>query len=477
MSTTQYRTDSNRGRPSLRGGYELIAVEEGDQYGEETAAVRMVLGLPKDAAGAGAGYVSDHTPLVIVGYDQYRLVDMLRSRRRDPENSLRPIAVVGVADRPGSPDLGALADVVVSAGSGRAAFLDMSEHLANLAASLERLSPAHDDRPLLMLQYFLSRQAKLSPALDPGSLLAYRYPAAEHILQTDTMEVLDVLADMEEHGLLTGSPVDRLFVCPQCGSYRVPVKELCPSCRSPNTTLQDSIHHFRCGYVGPESEFLGGGRPVCPKCQTVLQHIGVEYNRPGRIVTCEECGHWASEPELQAWCVECDAYFAPEQLKTMRIRRFALTGDAAAAARSGQWSPRRARAAASVGEEPSVQWDSLEGGTDEIRLMLSIALENHWPIAIFKADVLMPVGGTLSPDEQQRAARETGSRLKQALGARDLVVSTSPGTYLIVTAKDRRNRSPAAQDLEKQLDVGSAVRIQVAELIPSAALKLLAERG
>ncbi|HCS27745.1 MAG TPA: hypothetical protein DIW43_09840, partial [Spongiibacteraceae bacterium] len=134
--------------------------------------------------------------------------------------------------------------------------------------------------------------------------------------------------------------VDRLFTCPDCSNYRVCVKELCPECHSTHLETEESIHHFRCGHVGPESEFMASGRPICPKCNGEVLHIGVEYNRPGQFVNCGDCHYWATEPLIEAWCAVCNRYHSPANLLPVNISNYSLTQSAMHIARTGSWNPR-----------------------------------------------------------------------------------------------------------------------------------------
>ncbi len=457
--------------------YELVDLDEAGPSADRLSSIWSVFGepLPVDEVARRSLHA---TPLVIVGYDDRLVAQILREQRESLNHNLRPVAVIGVDDAAAEGgEVVHLADAVVGTRGGRGQLDAARRVLSEIAAVLDRLPPAQDDRPLAMLQYVLSRRAELTPVLDPDAPTAYRFPLVEQMLGVSSLEAIDVLDDLAEHSLMTRQVVDRLFLCPVCGGYRVPVKELCPECLSPNVSLQDSIHHFQCGYVGPEKEFIGTGRPVCPKCHDQLRHVGVEYNRPGRILACGDCGNWASEPDLRAWCADCDTHHQPEDLRTIRIHRYALASTAVDVARSGRWSQIQARyIGADVNPQPASQ-AGMPDNREAMQMLLTIAAENEWPITVYKANLLSRVGESRSAEEQNRIADKAETLLNKSFGPKDLVVRVSPNAFLITaTRSGRRGDPPRAAELQSTLGEQAGLRIKITELDPAKAANLLTER-
>lgn len=470
----QHPPRSPRMTPDPEVAYELVTVDEGRRCKDEVVTVRSVFGAPVDEY-AKTWTPDNATPLVIVGSDWRRVVDLLTDLRSRPASVLRPTAVVWAEGAgSGAREVEKLADALVGPHADNAGLQQLRDELSGLSVTTRTLSAPADDPPMLLLQFLFSRRSELSPLLDPEAPLAYRYPLAERVLSSSTAAALDVLDDLAEHGLLASRPVDRLFLCPECGSYRIPVKELCAACHSPNLRMEDSIHHFRCGYVGPEGHFINSGRAVCPKCGDALRHIGVEYNRPGRIVHCGDCGQWASEPELRAWCVACDIHHTPEQLKTVLIHRYSLTSAGARAARAGRWGQVQAEYLSPASAEPR---PPTAGGSNQqyeaMQLLLSIALENHWPIVVYKADVFDPTGERAPHGVPHEVIERTEKSLRKALAKQDLVVRLGRDSFLIVATKSGRHRPPQIPELEHRLAKHVPASVRVTELIPSAALNLL----
>lgn len=316
--------------------YELKELKEFDRVTDEAASVRSVFGPPVNDANAFDGSL----PLVIIGYDKQKILQYLTQYRESSEHCLRPIAVVGVADHAIDPLLEQLVDGLLPPRPDSEQLHEMALTLSMLQRQLKDIHPAPSDRPLSLLQFLYSRGTRLQPIVDPNEAHAYTYPLAELILGSPAASVRELLDDMANHQIVSRAHVDRLFTCPDCSNYRVCVKELCPECNSTHLETEESIHHFRCGHVGPESEFMVSGRPVCPKCNGEVLHIGVEYNRPGQFVSCGDCHYWATEPLIEAWCAVCNRYHSPADLLPVNISSYSLTQNAMHISRTGSWNPR-----------------------------------------------------------------------------------------------------------------------------------------
>ncbi len=172
-----------------------------------------------------------------------------------------------------------------------------------IATEVDMLSPVplNQDRDgLIVLGLMLTRKVDLVPVLDARQRDLYSYPLLDGI--PDAPGWLESLADS---GLVSRHFHDRVYVCGQCQSARLSVRELCQACKSSQITEETLVHHYRCGMQGPRSAFLRGESLVCPKCSSVLRHFGVDYDTPGQIICCKSCGGTATEPEIAFLCADC----------------------------------------------------------------------------------------------------------------------------------------------------------------------------
>jgi hypothetical protein len=131
--------------------------------------------------------------------------------------------------------------------------------------------------------------------------------------------------ELESRGLLMKTFFDRLHVCGTCGSSRLNAREECPSCRSANLRTESLIHHFRCAHQAPESDFSEGDRLVCPKCRRELRHYGSDYDKPGKVSCCVDCGGVDSDPAIGFVCFDCGAHTDGDAMSASDVSSFALT--------------------------------------------------------------------------------------------------------------------------------------------------------
>jgi ribosomal protein S27E len=74
-------------------------------------------------------------------------------------------------------------------------------------------------------------------------------------------------------------------------------------------SVEEYIHHFRCGFQGPKSEFRRGLELVCPKCNHELGSIGIDFGPVQTMVICQSCGHSDAKSAIGMVCLDCDAHY------------------------------------------------------------------------------------------------------------------------------------------------------------------------
>jgi hypothetical protein len=179
---------------------------------------------------------------------------------------------------------------------------------------------------------------------DPNIPTLYRYAQniASHSFapQCDTTSYVCFVKTAErlvERGLLTKTLRDKLNCCPSCASSRINVREECDACHSINIHDVPIVHHFECGYQGPLTDFMVHSGLVspsstsvrsplsCPKCTSSLAHFGVDYDQPGHLITCHDCGHQTGEAGVGFVCLDCEKHTTPQQIKTHGVYDYELT--------------------------------------------------------------------------------------------------------------------------------------------------------
>lgn len=121
--------------------------------------------------------------------------------------------------------------------------------------------------------------------------------------------------------------IDRIHECPHCGSSHLFFFETCPKCNSSDLRQQSVIHHFRCANVSPESTYQWDGELRCPKCHVLLRHIGVDYDKPSAIYTCNQCEESFMYPDMRVLCSSCKRSLETDELLSRDVYEYELTPD------------------------------------------------------------------------------------------------------------------------------------------------------
>lgn len=135
-----------------------------------------------------------------------------------------------------------------------------------------------------------------------------------------------VLNSLAQSGYLNATLADAAHACPNCGSFQILLRDACPSCGSVAIGEEAMIHHFSCGHQDRESRFEREGRLyICPKCRQELRSIGLDYDKPGLISHCRDCGFTGEETAVRGRCLSCSATFAAEDSSRVPLYDYALS--------------------------------------------------------------------------------------------------------------------------------------------------------
>ena len=168
----------------------------------------------------------------------------------------------------------------------------------------------------------------LIPIPYAGSGIAFTYPEISvHFNPRDESKILAILETGELEGLFTSTFVDKIYLCTNCETGLLNYREVCPKCSSSHSKTEDLIHHFPCAYVGPVSDFQNtiDDDLNCPKCNKHLNHIGVDYDKPSVLHTCQKCSHQYQDYHVKAKCLTCLHENDVENLIPKEVRSYYLT--------------------------------------------------------------------------------------------------------------------------------------------------------
>jgi len=129
-------------------------------------------------------------------------------------------------------------------------------------------------------------------------MVYYRF-AGKAISANDVRELL-------KRKLVERKVVDRVAVCPTCGSTLVRLRLRCPYCNSINLVNTKLVQHTLCGYTDLVVKFYNEDKEAwfCPNCgaaidpKSELVDIGLTYY-------CYDCQRNFSRPLIRIYCTTC----------------------------------------------------------------------------------------------------------------------------------------------------------------------------
>lgn len=179
------------------------------------------------------------------------------------------------------------------------------------------------------MQYLYTRNHDLVPFVDRHARLSYTYPFVSLQLEDEEQKkILDILKKGVGDGFLREEQMlDKVHICDACYSAHHNIRETCLHCNGIDLKVQDLIHHFQCAYIGPETDFMQEYTDdlICPKCQKILRHIGVDYDKPSHIFNCNSCSEHFQNPLFTYNCVDCGKVSDIRHLQEHLIKRISLT--------------------------------------------------------------------------------------------------------------------------------------------------------
>jgi len=178
---------------------------------------------------------------------------------------------------------------------------------------------------LRMLRLIASEEREITPFTTTHTISGYVYPILVPLFSTEDTSVFETLNFLLNQKLLTSNFVSKAHFCGHCDSAFLNFKETCPQCNSEDIRNDEIVHHFKCAYTGELADFRQGGRLICPKCEKVLQHIGVDYDKPSIIFNCNHCTHTFQEPNINTTCYSCGRTSEPENLILRTIYSYNIT--------------------------------------------------------------------------------------------------------------------------------------------------------
>jgi hypothetical protein len=161
----------------------------------------------------------------------------------------------------------------------------------------------------------------ITPKLDIKGL---SYPALSNVFpEKSEAQIQEFLDKLKSAGILKSKLLDKVIVCPTCGSPSVYSKYNCPRCSSFDIGKASIIEHVRCGYIGSKEKFQKGNLLICPKCKNTVGEV--DYRKIGTSFECNSCGSRFEAPRMSHKCNSCDDVFTYKEARYEPIFEFELS--------------------------------------------------------------------------------------------------------------------------------------------------------
>ena len=192
---------------------------------------------------------------------------------------------------------------------------DTTQKYRHRADEMEVTGPEGDSQlSFRILRFMAAREGTYVPETTIHSASGFSYPPLDPFVGSDAAgaDVGELLASLEQQRVVEGSFATKAYACTHCGCGFLNFLEVCADCGSANLSVDDMVHHFRCGYVAPLRDFDRAGSLVCPKCTRTMRHVGVDYDKPSLVYDCNECHARFTEPNITTSCYRCRRVTPPE---------------------------------------------------------------------------------------------------------------------------------------------------------------------
>lgn len=220
-------------------------------------------------------------------------------------------------------------DILVAEGavgiiSEKCQLLDILLNLGTRMVTKSRITWKEPQIAELIQKMLSGNILEIKPTLDLSSEAGFSYPDIEKLLGTSAEATAQLLEALAAEDILVKRFSDKIFLCPYCHSPNLRPSLRCPKCGSGYVDKARVLEHFNCSYVGVESEFIGIGKYICPRCQRELKFLGTDYRSLGIKYKCGNCSEIFIDPLFKWQCLGCLLLFAESEAREIPLYSYYL---------------------------------------------------------------------------------------------------------------------------------------------------------
>ena len=178
----------------------------------------------------------------------------------------------------------------------------------------------------LLANYLLAGSA-LEVLPTPDREIGARYLEAERITDDPPATVKIWLEGLASSGVLQRRFVNKIVLCPKCGSANTPVQYCCPVCRSIDIDKKTLLEHLACGAKDKDDSFRRGSQWICPRCSRPLGELGINHKTVGTWFLCRACQKPFDRPQSFHVCEKCRHFFVIEEAVLTDVYAYRLSED------------------------------------------------------------------------------------------------------------------------------------------------------
>ena len=152
------------------------------------------------------------------------------------------------------------------------------------------------------------------------------FPVLQELFRAKPQKALnEFLAQLTRAGILKSRLLDKVIVCPTCGSASILSKYNCPRCSSFDIGKAIIIEHVMCGFIGSKEKFQSGDYLLCPKCKNKVTET--DYRKIGTSFECNSCGTRFEAPRMSHRCSSCDDVFTYKEARYDPLLEYELSDE------------------------------------------------------------------------------------------------------------------------------------------------------